>query len=172
MRKHRPLACATAVVGALAIAGPAVAAPPTNTEPLRKAVTVEGMKEHLAALRARATPFRGIPTRATGTPGHELSQDYVVEKMKAAGLTVTKQPFEADIFFEQGPAAFERVSPDPVVYPRYDGQTGVWYTADFSGDGDVTAPITAVDFKEPTTTARPACGTPRTSPVTATAPRT
>ena len=152
MRKHRPLACAAAVLGALALAGPAVAAPPTNTKPLRDAVTVAGMKEHLAALRARATPFRGIPTRATGTPGHELSQDYVVEKMKAAGLNVTKQLFEADIFFEEGPAAFERKSPNPVVYERYDGDSGVWYTADFSGDGDSTAHMTVVDFKEPNAT--------------------
>ena len=34
---------------------------------------------------------------------------------------------------------------------RYDGQNGVWYTADFSGDGDVSAAAVAVDFVEPTT---------------------
>ena len=32
-------------------------------------------------------------------------------------------------------------------------QDGVWYTADFSGDGDVTAEAVVVDFTEPTTTA-------------------
>jgi Zn-dependent M28 family amino/carboxypeptidase len=155
MRKHRPLACAAAVVGALAVASPAVAAPPTNTKPLRDAVTVAGMKDHLAALQriANVNPFEGIPTRATGTPGHVVSQDYVVAKMEAAGYTVTRQPFEADIFFEQADPIFQRISPDPVTYQRYDGQAGVFYTADFSGDGDVTAPITVVDFKEPNTTA-------------------
>jgi Zn-dependent M28 family amino/carboxypeptidase len=154
MRKHRPLACAAAAAVALAIAGPAAAAPPTNTKPLRDAVTVAGMKEHLVALEgiARANPFRSIPTRATGTPGHVASQAYVIEKLTQAGYTVTTQPFEADIFFEEGPAAFARTSPNPVVYERYDGDSGVWYTADFSGDGDVTKPVTVVDFKEPNAT--------------------
>jgi Zn-dependent M28 family amino/carboxypeptidase len=152
MRKHRPLACAAAVVGALAVASPAVAATPTNTKPLRDAVTVAGMREHLVALEgiARANPFRDIPTRATGTPGHIASQKYVIDKMKAAGYNVTTQEFGADIFFEEGPAAFERVSPSPVVYDRYDGDSGVWYTADFSGDGDSTAHMTVVDFTPPT----------------------
>ena len=155
MRKHRPLACAAAVVGALALASPAVAATPTNTKPLRDAVTVAGMREHLAALEniAKKNPFNKIPTRATGTPGHVASQAYVIDKMKTAGFNVSTQQFEADIFFEQAPAAFERVSPNPVVYERYDGESGVWYTADFSGDGDVTKAMTVVDFKEPTTTA-------------------
>ena len=155
MRKHRPLACAVAVVGALAAASPAVAATPTNTQPLRDAVTVGGMKEHLAALEdiAKKNKFEGIPTRATGTPGHERSQDYVEAKMTAAGYEVSRQPFEADIFFEQADPIFQRISPDPVTYQRYDGESGVYYTADFSGDGDVTAPITVVDFKEPTATA-------------------
>ena len=155
MRKHRPLACAVAVLGTLALASPAVAATPTNTKPLRDAVTVSGMREHLGALQkiANQNLFRGIPTRATGTPGHVASQNYVIKKMKAAGFNVSTQQFEADIFFEEGPAAFERTSPNPVVYQRYDGDSGVWYTADFSGDGDRTAPITVVDFKEPNATA-------------------
>ena len=113
------------------------------------------MREHLAALEgiANANPFHSIPTRATGTPGHVASQAYVVDKMTGGGFNVTTQQFEADIFFEEGPAAFERTSPNPVVYERYDGDSGVWYTADFSGDGDVTRPITVVDFKEPNATA-------------------
>ena len=156
MRSIRSFAGAATLFGAAVLVGlPASAAPPIDTEPLRDAVTVEGITEHMAELEAiaDANPFEGIPTRATGTPGHEASVEYVVEIMEAAGYEVTLQPFEADIFFEQGPAAFERVSPDPVVYPRYDGVTGVWYTADFSGDGDVTAEAAVVDFVEPTTTA-------------------
>jgi Zn-dependent M28 family amino/carboxypeptidase len=137
------------------VASSASAATPTDTKPLRDAVTVSGIREHLAALQTIAdeNEFEGIPTRATGTPGHVASQQYVIDKMEAAGFTVSTQQFGADIFFEQAPAEFARISPDPVTYTRYDGQTGVWYTADFSGDGDVTAAITAVDFKEPTTTA-------------------
>jgi Zn-dependent M28 family amino/carboxypeptidase len=155
MFKHRPLAWAVAVVASLAVAVPASAAPPVDTSALREAVTVSGITEHQAALEgiANANVFEGVPTRATGTPGHEGSVDYVVERMKAAGFNVSLQPFEADIFFEQAPAAFEQVTPNPTVYQRFDGENGVWFTADFSGDGDATAPAVAVDFAEPTTVA-------------------
>ena len=87
MLKHRPLACAVAVVASLVVAGPATAAPQVDTRALRDAVTVDGMREHLAALEAIAVanPFEGVPTRATGTPGHVASVAYVVDRMKAAG---------------------------------------------------------------------------------------
>jgi hypothetical protein len=149
------LACVVAVVASLAVAGPASAAPQVDTSALRDAVTVNGIREHLAALQAiaNANVFEGVPTRATGTPGHEASVDYVVGKMQAAGFNVTKQPFEADIFFEQSEAVLAQVAPNAITYPRYDGEQGVWYTADFSGDGDVTAPGVVVDFTEPTTQA-------------------
>ena len=155
MLKHRPLACVVAVVASLAVAGPASAAPQVDTSALRDAVTVNGIREHLAALQsiADANVFEGVPTRATGTPGHEASVNYVVSKMQAAGFNVTKQPFEADIFFEQSEAVFAQVAPNAITYPRYDGEQGVWYTADFSGDGDVTAAGVVVDFTEPTTQA-------------------
>jgi hypothetical protein len=155
MFKHRPLACAVVVVVSLAVVGPAAAAPPVDTSDLRQAVTVDGITDHQAALESIANDniFEGIPTRATGTPGHEASVDYVVQTMEGAGFNVSLQPFEADIFFEQAPAVFEQISPNPTVYERFDGQNGVWYTADFSGDGDATAPAVAVDFAEPTTVA-------------------
>jgi hypothetical protein len=77
------------------------------------------------------------------------SVDYVVTKMKAAGFSVSLQPFEADLL-RAGAGRFEQVSPNAITYPRYDGQEGVWYTADFTGDGDVTAEAVVVDFTEPT----------------------
>jgi len=155
MFKHRPLAVAVAFVAALAFAGPASAAPQVDTSALRDAVTVGGITEHMAALEeiANDNVFEGVPTRATGTPGHEASVEYVFETMEAAGFDVRLQEFTADIFFEQGAAAFEQVAPTATVYPRYDGEDGVWYTASFSGDGDKTAQAVAVDFTEPTTEA-------------------
>ena len=70
--------------------------------------------------------FEGVPTRATGSPGHEASVDYVVDKMRAAAFNVTLQQFEADIFFEQSDAVFARVfSQNEVPYPRFDGVSGV-----------------------------------------------
>lgn len=156
MLKKKHVAAAVAVASSIAVAGAATAAPPTDTSQLRDAVTVAGIMEHQAALEqiANANVFEGIPTRATGTPGHEASVENVVAKMEAAGFDVSLQEFEADIFFEQTAAEFARVAPDPETYPRYDGQTGVWYTASFSGDGDLPATEAAVvDFTEPTNVA-------------------
>lgn len=146
-----------AVAGSLLITTPATAASTIDTKPLRTAVTVEGIRQHLSALNDIANDpnniFEGVPTRATGTSGHEDSVDYVVSKMRDAGFNVSTQQFEADIFFEQAPAVFQQTAPNPTTYQRYDGVNGVWYTADFSGDGDVTAAAVVVDFTEPTTQA-------------------
>ena len=88
MRKHLSLACALAVASSLLITSPASAASEINTESLRTAVTVDGIRAHLAALEdiAKDNVFEGVPTRATGTDGHEDSVDYVVSTMRAAGL--------------------------------------------------------------------------------------
>jgi len=155
MQTRRSLAAAVAVASSLTMAGVASAAPPVDSSRLRQAVTVSGITEHQAALEAiaNANPVDGVPTRATGTAGHERSVEYVAATMKAAGFNVSLQPFTAAIFFEQAPAAFEQVAPNPTTYPRYDGTDGVWFTADFSGDGDATAQALAVDFTEPTATA-------------------
>lgn len=101
----RLLACGVIMATAMAIGIPAAAAPPVDTGALRAAVTAGGIEEHMAALEAiaNANLFAGVPTRATGTPGHEASVDYVVETMEAAGFNVSLQEFEADIFFEPEP---------------------------------------------------------------------
>ena len=104
MIKQRLLATAGAAIAGLALAGPAPAATQTDTTPLREEVSAAGSREHHGGARGdreREPRSSGVPTRATGTPGHEASVDYVVEKMKAAGFNVTLQPFEADIFFEE-----------------------------------------------------------------------
>jgi Zn-dependent M28 family amino/carboxypeptidase len=153
MVKQRLLATAGAAIAGLALAGSAHAATQTDTSALRGAVNAPGVNEHQAALEVIANEniFNGIPTRATGTDGHWASVDYVEDVMTTAGWSVVKQPFTADIFYEEGPAAFERTGPPPPeVYTRYDGETGVWYPADFSGDGDVDERAVVIDFTEPT----------------------
>jgi len=155
MLTRRVLAGSIAFTTSVTFAGAAYAAPKVDTGRLRQAVTVADITEHQAVLQqiANTHPFHGTPTRATGTPGHEASVEYVANTMKAAGFDVTLQPFETDLFFEEGPAAFDQVAPNQITYPRFDGETGMWFTADFSGDGDVTAPAVAVDFVEPTAVA-------------------
>ena len=71
---------------------------------------------------------------------------YVVERLRRPDTAASEQQFQADIFVEES-AAFAR---NGVPYQRYDGEAGVWYTADFSGTGDATAAAVAVDFTPPT----------------------
>ena len=49
-------------------------------------MTLEGVREHQAALQAIADANGG--TRAAATPGYDASVDYVVNTLKAAGWTV------------------------------------------------------------------------------------
>ena len=119
-------------------------------------MAVSGITEHQAELEAIANA--NVFERRYPDPRDRYARSRGVgrlrrRRMQAAGFDVSLQQFEADIFFEQSPAAFEQVAPNPIVYQRYDGENGVWYTADFSGDGDVTAEAVAVDFVEPTAVA-------------------
>ena len=85
MRKplSRVVGCAVAltVVSAAAVASPAGADPNNNTaRKLTKAVTLEGVVEHLEALQAIADANGG--NRAAGLPGYAASVDYVVERLR------------------------------------------------------------------------------------------
>jgi Zn-dependent M28 family amino/carboxypeptidase len=132
---------ATAVVALAATA--ANAAVPTDTSELREAVTAGAIMEHLEELQAIADANND--TRASGTPGYDLSVDYLEELLVAAGYEVTRQDFLFNSFRELTDPVFERVSPDPLVYvPGED-----FFTAEYSGSGDVTAPLQAVDLVLP-----------------------
>ncbi len=63
---------------------------------LRKAVTVEGIKLHEAAFSLAAVATGG--NRLAGTRGHELSADYVAFQARLAGLNVSRQDFDYDLF--------------------------------------------------------------------------
>ncbi|MGH8911249.1 MAG: M28 family metallopeptidase, partial [Acidimicrobiia bacterium] len=112
---------------------------------LLECVDLDGVREHQAAFQAIADA--NGDTRASGTPGYDASVDYVVERMAEAGYDVTVQEFEFSFFDED--SALERISPAPRVY-----QDQVTYdTMTFSGEGDVTAQLEAVDLAlaDPTT---------------------
>lgn len=111
-----------------------------TVEKLLECVTVEGVREHQAAFQAIADANGG--TRVSGTPGYQASVDYVVERMTAAGYDVTIDPFDFDFFEETADPVFEQVSPDPTTYVE---QTD-FATMTFSGSGDVTAQVEAVDL--------------------------
>jgi aminopeptidase Y len=115
---------------------------------LLECVTVDGAREHQAALQSVADANGGI--RTSGTPGYNASVDYVVERMMAAGYDVTVQPFEFNSFIKLGPSTLEQTTPAPTTYVEETDYTLVSQT----DPGDVTGPVTGVDL---------ALGTPGTS---------
>ena len=121
--------------------------PISETRAIRKAVTLAGVREHQQAFQDIADDNDDI--RASGTPGYDASVDYVEERLQAAGYTVTRQPFQFPFYEQLSPTAFEQVSPNQRVY--VEGED--FFTMTYSGAGDVTASVQAVDLVLPPTPA-------------------
>jgi Zn-dependent M28 family amino/carboxypeptidase len=107
---------------------------------LRAAVTVEAIRAHLAALQAAADRHGG--NRAAGTPGYDASVDYVVGQLRAAGYRPQVQRFQAGRFRERSRPLLELSGAAPEA-------AGDYRTFEFSGSGDVTAPLHPVDLRLP-----------------------
>ena len=131
-----------AIVSLVLVPIGAVAQERSDADKLLRAVNANDILRTLRQFQEVAE--RNNDTRASGTPGYDLSADYVEKLLARRGYTVTRQAFEFPFFQEIGPAAFERISPDPRVYTAE--EFGV---KTFSGSGDVTAPITPVDVQIP-----------------------
>ena len=95
-------------------------------------MTLDGVREHQAALQAIADANGGV--RAAGTPGYDASVAYVVQRLTASGYDVTLDEFP---FTYQPPATLTQTAPVTATY-----QTGA-FTG--TGNGSVTAAVTAVD---------------------------
>jgi Zn-dependent M28 family amino/carboxypeptidase len=103
---------AVTLMGACA-AMPAYAAPNNNTvKKLTKAVSPEGVLEHLEAFQQIADDNGG--NRASGLPGYEASVDYVVEQLEAAGYDPEVQEFTFDYFEEN--SELIRLTPNPMTF--------------------------------------------------------
>jgi Zn-dependent M28 family amino/carboxypeptidase len=109
---------------------------------LANAVTVNGIMRHERALANIAERNGG--TRVSGSAGFDKSRDYVVGQLQNAGWTVNVQPFEFPYFQELAPAAMERTAPDQHTYA--DDEFDIM---EYSGSGDVTANLQAVDLTLP-----------------------
>ena len=121
----------------LASAGPAACDSRVNNThaKLLQCVTVDGVREHQAALQAIADANNGI--RTSGTAGYDQSVDYVAERMTAAGYDVTVQDFQFQTFIELSPSVLEQIAPPPagpVVNNIFS----------YSGSGDVTAAVSTL----------------------------
>ena len=132
-RRAGERAAILAAVCAAAFASPALADPNNNnSEKLRKAVTVDGVRSHLSALENIATANGG--NRFAGTPGYDASAKYVFDKLTSAGYAPEYWEFQYDATFEKTPTQIGVVSPNPKNYVNaidYRLMTG-------AGNSDVT----------------------------------
>jgi Zn-dependent M28 family amino/carboxypeptidase len=143
---YRPLLVVLALLGVLAPASPVTAGSAAcdnrvnNTfAKLLECVTVDGVRQHQAALQAIADANGG--TRASGTPGYDASVDYVVAQMQEAGYQVTVQEFIFVAFTQLGPSTLTKTSTVP-PFPYVEGTD--YLLADQTDRGDVTAAVTPV----------------------------
>lgn len=106
---------------------------------LTKRVKAEAIGEHLDKLQEIADKFDG--NRASGTPGYNASTRYIVRTLKRAGYSPEVQAFDFPFYVENTPAELEQTSPDATAYSSPDDFSSMTY----SGSGDVTAAVVAVD---------------------------
>jgi aminopeptidase Y len=135
------LALLAALVPAPTLAGPAGppvspdlcdARPNDTQKKLAQCVTLEGVREHQAALQAIADANGN--TRVSGSPGYDLSAQYAADVFADAGYTVTVQEFEFQTFVSLQPSVLERVAPPPAGPLDHNIMS-------YSGSDDVTAAV-------------------------------
>jgi Zn-dependent M28 family amino/carboxypeptidase len=136
---YRSALLAGALTASLCLPANALALDEVNTKKLRDGVTVNGILQHARAFQAIANANGG--TRASGTPGYEASLQYVKGRLQQAGYKVTEQEFTFPFFRELAPAVLQQTAPT-----ARDIETA---TFDYSGSGDVTAPLQEVDVDFP-----------------------
>ncbi|MBG6183692.1 Zn-dependent M28 family amino/carboxypeptidase [Arthrobacter sp. CAN_A214] len=109
-----------------------------TTQKLRTAVSVENVVGHLDALDTIAEANDN--TRASGTKGYSESVGYIVDKLKAAGYSPTIQTFKFPFYAQLSAPVLAQTSPTPTSYAA-----DTFATMTYSGSGDVSGAITAVD---------------------------
>jgi Zn-dependent M28 family amino/carboxypeptidase len=128
---------ALSAVCALVLAAPASAA--TDSSNYRAHIKLAKLVKHLQALQDIADANDG--TRASGTPGYTASVNYVADKLRDKGFNVTIQDFEFPFFQELAAPKLEQVAPTAKPYV----ETVDFFTMTYSGSGDVTRNVQAVD---------------------------
>lgn len=111
----------------------------SETKGFRKAVTLQGIREHQAALQSIADANNS--TRVSGTAGHDASAQYVYDRAAAAGYDVSVQEVTFEFAGDRTPPVLERVAPEKTYVNAQD-----FSTMTYSGNGDVTRTVTAVDL--------------------------
>ncbi|WP_157610284.1 M20/M25/M40 family metallo-hydrolase [Spirillospora albida] len=126
---------AVAAVALVVLGGSASAGSPRPE--LAGLVTADDVRRHLIAFQDIAERHGG--SRAAGTPGFEVSAVYVERRLLAAGYTPRVERFRFPYWREKA-SAFLGLEPER----RYARGTD-YATLGYSGSGDVTAEVEAVD---------------------------
>jgi Zn-dependent M28 family amino/carboxypeptidase len=128
-----------ALVAALLVAPAALAVDDVKTGKLRRAVTTDGILQHMRALQRIANQNDG--NRAAATSGYDASVAYVQRRLERAGYDVTLDPFPFASWEQNGPALLQRDGQAPYVEGTPE-DAGDYIVAQFSGSGNVTgAPL-------------------------------
>ncbi|GIG55563.1 M28 family metallopeptidase [Demequina activiva] len=154
----KSIGAATLACAAIALTAPSAAAGPhhggydpcerrTNgsIDKLLDCVDADGAMEHLEAFQEIADANGG--SRASGTSGYDASAEYVAAVMRKAGYRVSIEPFSFELFEELSEPVLEQIAPVPTTYAT-DAEPG-FSTMEYSGSGDVTAAVEAVDVVVP-----------------------
>jgi Zn-dependent M28 family amino/carboxypeptidase len=133
---HRAfIAAASTVAVSLALVPAAQAIDQVNTEKLREGVTVDGILEHERALQRIAIAHDN--TRAATTPGYDASVDYVVNRLRNAGYSVSLDEFDFPEWTLNGPSTLAEVSPNERTFT----EGADYIVSQFSGAADLTAEV-------------------------------
>ncbi|WP_307800894.1 M28 family peptidase [Actinomadura violacea] len=118
---------------------PAPQAPPAGSD-LASLVALKDVRRHLSAFQQIADYNGG--NRAVGGQGFEVSVRYVVGRLKKAGFEPRVQRFTFPYWRERSKPVLARVAPSKASYA-----VGTdFLTFAYSGAGEVTAPVQAVDL--------------------------
>lgn len=102
---------------------------------LLECVSLEGVREHQAALQSIADANNG--TRVSGTPGFNQSVAYAEGIFRAAGYDVTVQPFNFQTFITLSAPILEQVFPGPASPVPNNIMS-------YSGSGEAIASVTTL----------------------------
>ncbi len=128
-----------AVAGA--VGGACATLPTADSTALRAAIEEAALRRHLEALEAIARAEGGH--RAATSRGHERSAEYVADQLTMAGYEVTIDRFTVSSWEVLSPSVLRRLAPTERAY------TDEFSTFLYSGSGEVTATLQAVDLMLP-----------------------
>lgn len=110
---------------------------------LREGLKTRTVLSHLEEFQTIAEENEG--NRASGHPGFKQSARYVTKELKSYGWKAERQKFEFDAFFQDSPTTFEATAPEPRTFT----EDTEFSTMEYSGSGDVTGELVAVDLTLP-----------------------